>query len=193
MKIHGIGGYNEVGKNMSAVELNEDVFLFDCGLYLPPIVELEETERVYSEKRLRAIGAVPSDDILDNLGLRNKVRAILPSHAHLDHIGALPFLAYRYNADIIGTPFTIEVLKTLLNDEKINLKNRLKVVQPNSFCYVQGKNKKYKVDFINITHSTIQCSLIALHTPEGIVLYANDFKLDNTPTMGRKPNYEKLK
>ncbi len=193
MKIYGIGGYNEVGKNMTVVDLGEDAIIFDCGLFLPPIVELEESEKVYSEKRLRAIGAVPSDDILDNLGLRNKVRAILPSHAHLDHIGALPFLAYRYNADIIGTPFTIEVLKTLLNDEKINLKNRLKVVQPNSFCYVQGKNKKYKVDFINITHSTLQTSMIALHTPQGVVLYANDFKFDNNPILGKKPNYEKLK
>jgi len=193
MKIYSIGGYNEVGKNMTAVDLGEDVILFDCGLHLPPIVELEETEKVYTEKRLRSIGAVPNDVILDKLNLRNKVRAIIPSHAHLDHIGAIPFLANRYRADIIGTPFTIEVLKTLLKDEKIFLKNHLRVVQPNSFCYIQGKKRKYRVDFINITHSTIQCSLLALHTPQGIVLYANDFKLDDSPTMGRKPNYERLK
>tara|TARA_Y100000034_G_scaffold120677_1_gene163896 strand:+ start:2192 stop:3529 length:1338 start_codon:yes stop_codon:yes gene_type:complete len=193
MKIYGIGGFNEVGKNMTAVDLGEDVIIFDCGLFLPPIVELEEAEKVYSEKRLRAIKAVPNDLILDKLDLRNKVRAIIPSHAHLDHIGAIPFLAQRYKAEVIGTPFTIEVLKTLLRDEKIFLKNKLKVVQPNSFCYVQGKNKKYKVDFINITHSTIQCSMIALHTPEGVVLYSNDFKFDNSPVLGKKPNYEKLK
>jgi ribonuclease J len=193
MKIYSIGGYNQVGKNMTAIDLGEDVILFDCGLFLPPIVELEESERAYTEKKLRSIGAVPSDLLLDKLNLRNKVRAIIPSHAHLDHIGAIPFLAHRYNAEVVGTPFTIEVLKTLLKDEKINLSNKLRTVQPNSFCYVQGKNKKYQVDFINITHSTIHCSLVALHTPEGIVLYANDFKLDNNPTMGRKPNYEKLK
>jgi len=193
MKIYSIGGYNEVGKNMTAIDLGEDVILFDCGLFLPPIVELEDSERVYTEKRLRAIGAVPSDKLLDKLNLREKVRAIIPSHAHLDHIGAIPFLAHRYNAEVIGTPFTIEVLKTLLKDENINIRNKLKTIQPNSFCYVHGKNKKYKVDFINITHSTIHCSLVALHTPEGIILYANDFKLDNSPTLGRKPNYEKLK
>jgi len=193
MKIYTIGGFNEVGKNMTAVDLGEDVILFDCGFYLPPIVELEEAEKVYTEKRLRSIKAVPNDLLLDRLGLRNKVRAIIPSHAHLDHIGAIPFLAQRYNADIIGTPFTIEVLKTLLNDENIFLKNKLKVVQPNSFCYVQGKNKKYKVDFINITHSTIHTSMIALHTPQGVVLYSNDFKFDNSPILGKKPNYEKLK
>src|SRR3989344_4254241 len=193
MKIYGIGGYNEVGKNMTAVELKDDVILFDCGLFLPPIVELEEADKVYNEKKLRSIGAVPNDLILDNLGLKNKVRAIIPSHAHLDHIGAIPFLAQRYRADIIGTPFTIEVLKTLLNEEKKNLRNRIRIVQPNSFCYVQGKHKKYKVDFINVTHSTPQTSMIALHTDEGVVLYANDFKLDDSPILGKKPNYEKLK
>ena len=74
MKIYGIGGFNEVGKNMTVVDLGEDAFIFDCGLYLPPIVELEESEKVYSEKRLRAIGAVPDDSVLDSLGLRKKVR-----------------------------------------------------------------------------------------------------------------------
>lgn len=194
MKIYGIGGFSEVGKNMTAVETGEDVFLFDCGLFLPPIVELEESENVYTEKRLRAIGAVPSDDMLDEIGLRNKVRAIIPSHAHLDHIGAIPFLAHRYNCPIIGTPFTIEVLKTLLHDEKMyHLDKRLKTIQPNSFCYIQGKTKKYKLDFINITHSTLQTSMLALHTDEGIVLYANDFKFDNNPILGQKPNYDKLR
>ncbi len=193
MRIFGIGGFNEVGKNMTAVDLGEDVILFDCGLFLPPIVELEEADKVYNEKKLRQIGAVPSDEILDNFGLRGKVRAILLGHAHLDHIGAVPFLAYRYNADIIGTPFTIEVLKTLLQDEEIYLHNKLKVVQPNSFCYIQGKNKKYRVDFINVTHSTLQTSMIALHTDEGVVLYANDFKFDENPILGKKPNYEQLK
>ena len=152
----------------------------------------EEREKIATEKGLRRIGAIPSDYILDNLGLRKKVRAIILGHAHLDHIGAVPYLAQRYNAEIIGTPFTIEVLKTLLNDENIHLKNKLVTIHPNSCYNIQGKNKKYKVDFINITHSTIQTSMLALHTDEGIVLYANDFKFDNTPIVGQKPNYEKL-
>jgi len=163
MKIYPIGGYNEVGKNMTVVDLGEDAFIFDCGLYLPPIVELEESEKVYTEKKLKSIGAIPSDDFIDNLGLREKVRAIIPSHAHLDHIGGIPYIEHRYNADIIATPFTIEVLKTIFKDENINPKNKLISVQPNSFCYVQGKNYRYKVDFVNITHSTIQCAMIALY------------------------------
>src|SRR3989344_4543716 len=147
MRIVPVGGFDEVGRNMTVVDMGEDAVIFDCGLYLPPIVELEEAEKIYTEKRLRAIGAIPDDLILDRLGLRSKVRAIIPSHAHLDHIGALPFIANRYNADIIATPFTIEVLRTLIHDEKINLKRKLITVQPNGHYYVKGKNKDYKVEF----------------------------------------------
>lgn len=193
IRIIPIGGFNEVGKNMVLIDLGEDAIILDAGFYLPAIASLEESERVYSEKKFRSIGAIPDDTILDRLGLRNKVRAIIPSHAHLDHIGAIPYISNRYNADIISTPFTIEVIKNLLDDEKINLKNRLIAVHPNSCYYVNGKNKKYKIDFINITHSTIHSSLVAIHTQEGIILYSNDFKLDDNPILGQKPNYEKIK
>jgi len=192
VKLYSIGGYNEVGKNMTALDLGEDVLLFDCGLYLPAIVELQEQNRILNEKKLRNIGAVPDDLILDNIGLRNKVRAIMASHAHLDHIGAIPYLAGRYNAEILATPFSIEVLNNILRNDDVKLKNPIKPVQPNSSYIVNGK-KQYKVDFINVTHSTIQTALIAVHTEKGVILYANDFKFDNTPIVGKKPNYEKLK
>ncbi len=191
MNIYSIGGFNEVGKNMSAVEVGEDVIVFDAGLYLPPIVELEEKEKVYNEKRLRSISALPDDLFLDKQNLRSKVRAILLGHAHLDHIGAVPYIGNHYNCDIVGTPFTIEVLKAIIQDNNHRLNNNLVNIQPNSFYTVKGKNN-YKADFINITHSTLQTSMIALHTKEGVVLYANDFKFDNSPILGKKPNYEKL-
>lgn len=194
MKIYTIGGFNEVGKNMTVVDTGEDAFIFDCGFYLPPIVELEEKERAkgYDEKMLRTIGALPNDLLLPN-EVKSRVRAIIPSHAHLDHIGAIPFLAHYYNAEIIGTPFTIEVLKTLYDDQAISYKNKLVTVHPNSSYNIAGKNREYKIDFVNITHSTIQTSMLALHTKEGVVIYANDFKFDNNPILGKEPNYEKLK
>jgi len=187
-----MGGYNEVGKNMTVVEVGEDAFMFDAGLYLPPIVELEERDKVMSEKKLRDIGAIPEDTYLDEIDLRRKVRAILVGHAHLDHVGAVPYIAGRYHADVLGTPFTHEVLKTLLSDEKIGIRNNLKEIQPNASFVVKGIREN-QVDFINVTHSTIQSALMALHTKEGVVLYANDFKFDNSPQLGQKPNYEAIR
>jgi ribonuclease J len=194
MEIYTIGGYNEVGKNMTAVNLGDDVVIFDCGLFLPPVVELQEQEnKTYSEKRLRSIEAVPNDLLLDKLNLRSKVRALLIGHAHLDHVGALPYLGYRYNAPIVGTHFTTTVLKKILEDDRLKIPNQIKPVNPNSTFTIKGKNKSYQAEFLNITHSTIQTSMIALHTSKGVILYANDFKLDNTPVMGLPPNYDALK
>jgi len=191
-KIYTIGGFSEVGKNMVCVDLGEDAFIFDEGFYLPALVQLDEKDRVnYSEKKLREIEAIPDDSSIEHI--RHKVRAQFIGHAHLDHVGAVPFMSDRYNAPIYGTPFTISVLKTLLQDNDVYIRNQMKVVQPNSTVYVQGKNRKYQVDFINMTHSTLQTSFIALHTDRGVILYANDFKLDNTPIVGQPPNYDKLK
>ena len=197
MDIYTIGGFNEVGKNMTAVRTGEDVFIFDLGVFLPAIVALQEQEenqkQAYSEKKLRGIGAFPNDLLLDKFNLRNKVRAVFLGHAHLDHIGAAPYIAYRYRAPLVGTPFTISVLKKIIEDESIKVPNPMKTVNPNSSFFVKGKSGNYQIDFINITHSTLQTSMIALHTPEGIVLYANDFKLDNNPVLGLPPNYDLLK
>ncbi len=192
MQIHAISGYNEVGKNMTALETGDDVLLFDSGLFMPAIVGVAEREKVPTEKGMRALGALPDDLYLDSHRLREKVRTILVSHAHLDHVGALPYNAYRYKADILGTPFTTEVLKTLLADSNLRLKNRIISINPNSSYRVKGK-KTYQVEFLNMTHSTLQTATIAAHTPEGIVVYANDFKLDNSPVFGDKPNYKRLR
>ena len=189
IRVHTVGGFSEVGRNMTCIELDNDAFVFDCGLFLPPIVELEERDReIYNEKALREIDAIPNDLVLDEK-LRRKVRAILVSHAHLDHVGAVPYMAQRYpNAIIAGTPFTIEVLRTLMRDNNVKLKHELKPITPNS----SFKIGNYKIEFINITHSTVQASLVVLHTPKGAILYANDFKFDNSPILGKKPNYERL-
>jgi len=192
MKIHAIGGYNEVGKNMTALEVGDDVLLFDSGLFLPAIVGVEEREKIPTEQGMRALSALPDDTYLEKKGLRNKVRAILVSHAHLDHIGALPYNAHRYNAPVLGTPYTTEVIKVLMADNNQHIPNKIITIEPNGSYTVKGK-RNYKVEFINMTHSTIQSAIIAVHTPEGIVLYANDYKLDNSPVFGDKPNYKRLK
>jgi len=215
MEICTVGGYEQVGKNLTAVKVDEDVFLFDMGLFIPGISELQEDhilehtyrlkkgekgekskrfQQRYTEQKLREYGAIPDDRILDKLGWRSKVRAIFISHAHLDHVGGAPYIANRYpQATIYATPFTMKVLEAILEDEKLRIRNRLKIVQPDSSHIIKGKSGSYKVDFVHTTHSTIHCVFPVLHTKEGSFFYALDLKFDNYPTMGRPPNYRKLK
>lgn len=194
MEICTVGGFEEVGKNMTAVKVGEDVFIFDVGLYIPGVVELQdEGIHKYTIPGLRRVGAIPDDRILDKLKWTKNVRAIIISHAHLDHVGGVPYVAHKYpNATIYATPFTMKVLETILEDEGIVLNNKRIVVQPDSTHFIKGKNKKYQIDFVHTTHSTIQCIFPALHTPEGIFFYGLDLKFDNYPTLGKPPNYKKM-
>ncbi len=192
IEICSVGGYNEVGKNMTAVRVNDDVVIFDAGLYMPAVVELQEKEETQvSEKVLRGCGALPDDDFLTKIGWSSKVKALAIGHAHLDHVGAAPYLAYKYKADVIGTPYTINVLKRLIDDNSGRMPNPMKIVQPNGIYPIKGT--KLSIEFVNMTHSTPQTACMVLHTPEGAIVYANDYKLDNSPILGQAPNYEALK
>ena len=190
MEIMTLGGYNEVGKNMTAVKVQDEIVVFDMGLYLPSILKFQEEgdPRNLGKKELIKIGAIPDDAQIEKES--SKVKAVILGHAHLDHIGALPSMILNYSCPVIGTPYTIGILKTLLRDRKIDIDNRLKVLNVNTLFKISNK---LTVEFVNITHSTIQTSIVILHTPEGKVVYTNDFKLDNHPVIGKKPDYEKLK
>jgi ribonuclease J len=191
IKLYAVGGYSEVGKNMTLLDFGEDAIVCDQGLFLPPIVEMEDPKQtVYNERELKRIDALPNDSVVQDL--KKKVRAILVSHAHLDHVGAIPYMGHNYNAEVVGTPFTIEVLKSLAKDREIGLSNKIRTILPNSSFTLQGK-KSYEIEFLNVTHSTIQAALIVIHTDKGAIVYANDFKFDNYPIIGKRPNYERLK
>jgi ribonuclease J len=191
IRLHTVGGFSEVGKNMVVVELEEDAFIFDEGFHLPAIVSMQERDGIITEKKLRSVAAIPDDSVINKI--KHKVRAQFVGHAHLDHVGAVGYMSDKYDAPIFGTPFTTEVLKSLLSDSQITLKNNIYSIKPNTTFYIQGKSRKYRVDFINITHSTLQTVMIAIQTPKGSIIYANDFKLDDTPIVGAKPNYKRLR
>lgn len=195
MEICTIGGYEEVGKNMTAVKVGEDVFLFDIGFFLPGIIELQEDpSKEYTVRGLRRVGGIPDDRVLDSNGWKDKVKAIFISHAHLDHVGGVPFLADRYpEATIYGSPFTMSVLDSLIKDAHIHLPNPIQVVEENSTHKIPNCSSDIKVEFVHATHSTIDCTYVALHTEEGTFFYALDLKFDNHPTLGNPPNYSRLK
>ena len=191
IEICAIGGYNEVGKNMTAIKVDDEVVIIDMGLHLESYIAYTEKEEGdimgVSAHALANVGAIPNDKVIGDW--KNKVKAIIPTHAHLDHVGALVFLANKYDAPILCTPFTTEVIKTISRDEKIKLKNEIKTLNVNSIYWISDK---IKIEFINMTHSVPQTVMVAVHTPDGVVLYANDFKFDNHPTLGKKPNYHAL-
>jgi ribonuclease J len=122
------------------------------------------------------------------------LKAICISHAHLDHVGAVPFFTNKIKVPIHGTRFTIEVLKALLLEKQTESQKKQEI---ELIAHEQNErfrvSKNLEIEFIHVTHSTPHTVLVVVHTPEGSVVYANDFKLDNTPVLGEKPNYEAMK
>ncbi|MBU0666139.1 MAG: MBL fold metallo-hydrolase RNA specificity domain-containing protein [Nanoarchaeota archaeon] len=190
IEIIPVGGYREVGKNCTAIKVDDEVVLLDLGLHMEKYIKYTDSEDIVdlSPASLIEIGAVPDITILE--GLKKQVKAICVSHAHLDHVGAIPFLGNMFNCDIHATPFTIEVLKAIIRDEKISFKNNLIKHESNSKFKV---SKNIEIEFISATHSTPQTVMIAVHTKYGTIIYANDFKLDNNPVLGEKTNFKRLK
>lgn len=191
IELAAVGGYSEVGRNMTAVKIGNDVVVLDIGLHMENYIHATNDEDVLniSAELLIKSESVPNvDSIRDWEG---KVSLIIPSHAHLDHVGGIPYLCGRYpKADILAAPFTAAVLRNILNEEKIRIRNKIKTLDVNA-RYMQSD--EVKVEFINITHSTPQSIIVAIHTKQGIILYANDFKFDLYPVIGKKPDFAKLR
>lgn len=191
VKIKTIGGYSEVGRNMTAVQYKDQVVICDMGVHLGNFINFKEDdddEKYFNVKDLIAANAVPDDSIINDL--RNKVIAIIPSHGHLDHIGAIPYLAQKYDCPILCTPYTASVIKAILRDKKIELANEIIVLENNKKTKLSDS---ITIEFVNMTHSIPDTATVVVHTPDGQVVYANDFKLDDTPVIGRPPNYKRLK
>src|SRR3989338_10052000 len=189
VEICTVGGYNEVGKNSNAVKISDEAYILDLGIHLENYIKHTQDEDIVSvdPKELMNAGAVPDISSIDDW--KEKVKMILPTHAHLDHLGAIPYLANNFKAPIMCSPFTAEVLKGILTEDKIRLNNKIKSMSANSSF--QASNN-IKIEFVHMTHSTPHTVMIALHTKEGIILYANDFKFDLFPTLVKKPNFKRL-
>lgn len=188
LSIIPIGGFGEVGRNCCGVKVDDEIYILDMGLHLDNYVRVSEDEELnhrLSKRLLIKEGAVPDISIINP----KQVKAILISHAHLDHVGALPYLANSFSAPIYATPFTIAVAKRLIQDKHKELKNDL---IPVKYGKIVQLSKDVKAEFIEVTHSTPHTAAIVLHTKYGNVVYLNDFKLDEKPTLGKKTNLKRL-
>ncbi|MBN2567079.1 RNase J family beta-CASP ribonuclease [Candidatus Woesearchaeota archaeon] len=191
IEIRTVGGYDEVGKNMTAVRVGDEVVLFDMGLHIDNYIAYTEDEDIINISKDELIGAGAVPDITALGDWKGLVTAIVITHAHLDHLGAVPFIAGDFpEAMVYCTAYTAAVLETILADEKLRIPNAIKTLTTNSSIWL---SETLKLEFINATHSVPQTVMAALHTPDGILLYANDYKFDNTPVLGKKPNYDRLK
>jgi ribonuclease J len=192
IEIAAVGGWGEVGRNMTAVRIDDEVVLFDMGLHLPNYIKLNDEEIgefvKNTESSLKKADAIPQDGTIKDW--RADVKAIVMTHAHLDHMGAAPYLAAKYDVPIICTPFTASILRTICYDEKIDLQNEIIALKPGQ---TMPLSKNIKLEFCHITHSTPQTIIATLHTQHGIIMYGNDYKLDLHPTLGSPANYEHLK
>ncbi|QFU81081.1 ribonuclease J [Natronorubrum aibiense] len=183
IEIATIGGYEEVGRQMTAVRAGDDVVIFDMGLNLSQVLihDNVETERMHSLD-LIDMGAIPDDRVMSDL--EGDVQAIVPTHGHLDHIGAISKLAHRYNAPVVATPFTIELVKQQIEGEqKFGVENDLIKMDAGETMSI-GDSGKVELEFVNVTHSIIDAINPVLHTPEGAIVYGLDKRMDHTPVIG---------
>jgi ribonuclease J len=190
VEVNAIGGYEEVGRNMTAIRVDKDVVVIDMGLRLDRIAihEDAEIEKMHPIDLIK-MGAIPNDVTLSQS--KGAVKAIICTHGHLDHIGAVPKLAHRYEAPIISTPFTAELIA-----QQIRVEKKFGVENP---IYTLESGQAYQitpdiaVEFVRATHSIPDPIIAVLHTPAGALVYANDFKLDRTPVIGKPPDFNRMK
>lgn len=184
MRIYTLGSYSDVEGNLTAIEVNNKIVILDAGVSMPKWVSIpEEEKRKLDEEELKALGILPDDSKIDP----KKVVGIIISHAHMDHYFGIFWLAEKYKAPILTPPFVYEVIKR--EEFYYRLKNKIIPLNPGD----SYKLEDFKVNFIYSTHSVPQTVMIHLETPEKNILYANDWKYDIQPTLGKKMDFKRLK
>lgn len=201
LEIIPVGGYSRIEGNSVAIKVNNEIVILDMGLSMENYVKYQnEHSKINKENRailkyddLLVQNAVPDYYFLKD-ELKN-VKAIVPSHAHLDHVGAIPYgMKFFRNTPVIATPYTIEFikhdLKNLGFDKMFNRNNiQLKKAKLNSRVIV---SENIEIEFLHTTHSVPDSAILVIHTPFGIIVYAVDYKFDNFPQIGDPPNFKRL-
>ncbi len=174
LKIIPLGGILEVGKNLTVFEYKNDIVLVDCGLGFPEDdmlgVDLVIPDMTYLEKN------------------KEKIKGLVITHGHEDHIGAIPYLLKQINVPIYATKLTAGLIEHKLEEHKLLRSTKIKIVNPGQTISFGSM----RVEFIRITHSIPDACALAIHTPVGIVVHTGDFKIDYTPIDGEMVDFGRL-
>ncbi|MFO7636352.1 MAG: ribonuclease J [Clostridia bacterium] len=163
LRIIPLGGMQEIGKNITVVEYGDDMIIVDCGIAFPkddmPGIDIVIPDFSFIEEN------------------KEKIRGIVLTHGHEDHIGAVPYLLRSLSVPVYGTALTLGLLQYKLAEHHILSTTKLEVVK-------QGQHVQFgkiSVEFINSNHSIADAAMLAITTPLGIILHTSDFKIDYTP------------
>ena len=161
-----LGGLGEFGMNMMVLRLGDDIIVVDAGMMFP-------------ESELLGVDLV-IPDITYLKQNRAHVRAIVLTHGHEDHIGALQYILRELNVPVYGTRFTLALVKKRLGEAGLLDSTTLREVMPGRLVEIGP----YEIEFISVTHSTVDCVALAIRTPLGVLIHSGDFKIDQTPVGG---------
>ena len=166
LKIIPLGGLEEIGKNLTVFEYKDDIIVLDCGVAFP------------DEEMFGIDLVIPDMSYL--IKNKDRIRAIVLTHGHEDHIGGIPYFLKEMNVPIYGTALTLGILSKKLKEHGLLRGAKLNTVQPGDFI----KLGEFRVEFIRVNHSIADAVAIAFHTPVGTVVHTGDFKIDSTPIDG---------
>lgn len=167
IRIASLGGLHEIGKNMTMIEYGDDIIVIDCGIAFP------------DEDMLGVDLVIPDITYLEKN--KEKIRGILLTHGHEDHIGSLPYVLRTVNPDIYGTALTLGILEKKLSEHSLPHTPKLHTIQPGDTVQLG----KLTAEFVRVNHSIADACAIAVRTPLGILFHTGDFKLDLTPVDGK--------
>ncbi len=166
IKITPLGGLHEIGKNLTVFEYGSDIVILDCGIAFP------------DDDMLGVDMVIPDWTYL--VKHRNRIKGIVLTHGHEDHIGAIPYFLKEFNVPVYGTKLTLGILKYKLEEHGLVNSTKTIVVNPGETITLGD----FKAEYIRSNHSIADAVAVALHTPAGVVLHTGDFKIDSTPIDG---------